>query len=45
MRRKDREITDPAAIAEIIHRCDVLYLGLNDPEDPDYPYVVPVNFG
>ncbi len=45
MRRKDREITDPAAILEIIDRCKVLRLGLFDPAEPDFPYIVPVSFG
>ena len=42
MRRKDREVTDPADIAAIIRRCDVCRLAFFDRE---YPYIVPVNFG
>ncbi len=41
MRRRDREITDPAAILAIVDECEVLRLGL---ADGDYPYIVPVNF-
>lgn len=42
MRRKDREVTDFAAIQQIVADCGVLRLGIND---GGYPYVVPVNFG
>ena len=42
MRRKDRKVTEPEKIREIIAACDVLRLGLADGE---YPYIVPVNFG
>ena len=42
MRRKDREITDPAKIGQILRRCQVCRLGLRDGERV---YVVPVNFG
>lgn len=42
MRRKDREVTDPAAIDEIIRRCDCCRLGLRD---GDEVYIVPLNFG
>lgn len=45
MRRKDREITDFETIRQIIASCEVLRIGLSDPEDPLYPYIVPVNFG
>ena len=45
MRRKDREITDREEILKIIDSCEVVRLGLFDPDDPDYPYIVPVNFG
>lgn len=45
MRRKDREITDRKAILPIIDRCDVLRIGLFDPETPDFPYIVPLSFG
>lgn len=41
MRRKDREVTDFNKIVEIINRCEVIRLGLNDGE---FPYIVPVNF-
>ena len=42
MRRKDREITDRNEILEIMRRCDVCRLGLND---DGYPYILPLNFG
>lgn len=42
MRRKDREITDFNEIINIIKKCDVCRIALNDDE---YPYVVPLNFG
>lgn len=45
MRRKDREITDFTTILQIIDSCEVLNLGLFDPDDPYFPYIVPVNFG
>lgn len=42
MRRKDREITDPNEIVEIIKKCDVCRIALFDDE---YPYIIPLNFG
>ena len=42
MRRKDREITDPQEIFNILQRCDTAQLGMCD---ADAPYVVPVSFG
>ena len=42
MRRKDREVRDPARIREILHQCKVCRLGLQDGE---HTYVVPLNFG
>lgn len=42
MRRKDREITDWEDILDIMKRCNVCRLGLND---DGYPYIVPLNFG
>jgi nitroimidazol reductase NimA-like FMN-containing flavoprotein (pyridoxamine 5'-phosphate oxidase superfamily) len=42
MRRNDREITDREQLLDILHKCDVIRVGLNT---PDYPYVVPMNFG
>ena len=42
MRRSDREITDMAAIAEIMTRCEVLHLAFNT---DTVPYLLPVNFG
>lgn len=42
MRRKDREITDRQEILDIMRRCDVCRLALND---DGYPYIVPLNFG
>ena len=42
MRRKDRAVTDPADIEEIISRCDCCRLGLTDGQEV---YIVPMNFG
>lgn len=42
MRRKDREVTDPQDLRDIIESCKVLRIALFDGK---YPYVVPVNFG
>lgn len=42
MRRSDREITDYNEMLEVIRKCNVCRLVLNDGE---YPYVVPLNFG
>lgn len=42
MRRKDREVTNPDEILDILRRCDTIRLGLRGAE---YPYVVPLSFG
>ena len=42
MRRKDREITDLAAIEAILKRARVLHLGL---VNGNVPYVVPMHYG
>lgn len=42
MRRSDREITDRNEILQVMERCDVCRLALNDGE---YPYILPLNFG
>lgn len=42
MRRSDREITDISEIVEVIKKCDVCRLALND---SGYPYILPLNFG
>ncbi len=42
MRRKDREITDFDQMIEIINKCDVCRIALND---EGFPYIVPLNFG
>lgn len=42
MRRQDREITDHAALLDILRRNTVCRLALHD--NP-YPYVVPLNYG
>ena len=42
MRRNDREVKSHEEILEILKRCDVIRLGIIT---PDYPYVVPMNFG
>ena len=42
MRRKDREITDPSKIENIISRCSCCRIGFNDGGEV---YIVPLNFG
>lgn len=42
MRRKEREISDPSVIDDIIKRCDVCRIAL---VDGDKPYIVAMNFG
>ena len=42
MRRQDREITELDELLEIINRCDICRLALND---GGYPYILPLNFG
>ena len=42
MRRKDREVTDPVKIADIISRCTCCRIGFNDDGEV---YIVPLNFG
>lgn len=41
MRRKDKEIADPALLAAVLREAFVCRIGL---ADGDLPYVVPVNF-
>ena len=42
MRRKDRQVLDFKEIYEIIERCDVCRIALNN---EGYPYMLPLNFG
>lgn len=42
MRRKDREVTDPEKIRDIISKCHCCRLGFND---QGKVYIVPLNFG
>ncbi|NBJ92957.1 pyridoxamine 5'-phosphate oxidase family protein [Parablautia muri] len=42
MRRQDREIKDFDEILQVISKCQVCRLALNDGE---YPYILPLNFG
>ncbi len=42
MRRKDREVTDPDKIGEIIDSCTCCRIGFND---NGQVYIVPLNFG
>ena len=42
MRRKDREVTDPDKIREIIENSEILRIGYYDSGEI---YIVPVNFG
>ena len=41
MRRKDREIKDFREIAEVLNKCEVCRIALND---DGYPYIVPLSF-
>ena len=43
MRRSDREVKDVKEIIEIMKRCDVCRLALND--ESGFPYIIPLNFG
>lgn len=42
MRRSDRKVTDFSEILNIMERCDVCRLAIND---RDCPYILPLNFG
>lgn len=42
MRRKDREVTDPGKIREILNKCTHCHLGLYDGEEV---YIIPLNYG
>lgn len=42
MRRKDREVTDPMQVADIISRCTCCRIGFYDNGEV---YIVPLNFG
>lgn len=42
MRRGDREIRDFSEMVEVIRKCDVCRIALND---NGYPYIIPLNFG
>lgn len=42
MRRKDREVTDPAQIADVVRRCTCCRIGFYDDGEV---YIVPLNFG
>lgn len=42
MRRSDREIKNTDEIIDVMRRCDVCRLALND---GGYPYILPLNFG
>ena len=42
MRRKDREVTDPVKIADIISQCTCCRIGFYDEKEV---YIVPLNFG
>ena len=42
MRRKDRAVTDPVEIVDIMARCEVLHLAI---ATQPAPYLLPVNFG
>lgn len=42
MRRGDREIRDFSEIVDVMKKCDVCRIALND---DGYPYILPLNFG
>ncbi|MCI8466234.1 MAG: pyridoxamine 5'-phosphate oxidase family protein [Lachnospiraceae bacterium] len=42
MRRSDRELKDREQMIEVMKKCDVCRLALND---EGYPYILPLNFG
>lgn len=42
MRRKDREVTEPAGLLNIIQECKVCRVAMQDAQGP---YIVPLNFG
>ena len=42
MRRKERQINDFMEIYDIIKRCDICRIALNN---DGYPYILPLNFG
>lgn len=42
MRRADREIRNREDILDVMRKCDVCRLALND---DGYPYIIPLNFG
>ena len=42
MRRKDREVTNPDEIYDILMRCNTIKIAMNGDV---YPYIVPVSFG
>jgi nitroimidazol reductase NimA-like FMN-containing flavoprotein (pyridoxamine 5'-phosphate oxidase superfamily) len=43
MRRSDRELTKLDDILEVMKKCDVCRVALNDKDG--YPYILPLNFG
>ncbi len=45
MRRRDREVTDYDTLVKIIDACHIVRIGLKDKAEPDFPYIVPLNFG
>lgn len=42
MRRSDRQVTEFSRVVDILRRCDVCRIAVND---GDAPYIVPLNFG
>lgn len=43
MRRKEREVTNPDYLEEMLEMFETVNVGMND--DDGYPYVVPMNYG
>ncbi|MBR7165685.1 MAG: pyridoxamine 5'-phosphate oxidase family protein, partial [Clostridia bacterium] len=42
MTRREREVTDPAAILGILDRAKIVHVGMVDEGEP---YIVPMNYG
>jgi nitroimidazol reductase NimA-like FMN-containing flavoprotein (pyridoxamine 5'-phosphate oxidase superfamily) len=45
MRRKDRQVSDFDTILKLVDACHIVRIGILDKDEPDFPYIVPLNFG
>ncbi len=45
MRRKDCQVADFDTVLNLIDACRIVRIGLFDRDEPDFPYIVPLNFG